>query len=35
VSKAEANFTAHSGKADEIKPVMKAQCGGKRKAKQR
>jgi hypothetical protein len=33
VSKAEANFTAHSGKADEIKPVMKAQCGGKRKAK--
>jgi hypothetical protein len=33
VSKAEANFTAHSGKADEIKPVMKAQCGGKRKHK--
>ncbi len=33
VSKAEANFTAHSGKTDEIKPVMKAQCGGKRKHK--
>jgi hypothetical protein len=33
VSKAEADFTAHSGKADEIRPVMKAQCGGKRKSK--
>ncbi len=35
VSKAEANFTAHSGKVDEIKPAMKAQCGGKRKSKHR
>jgi hypothetical protein len=33
VSKADASFTAHSGKADEIKPVMKAECGGKRKHK--
>ncbi len=33
VSKADASFTAHSGKADEVKPVMKAQCGGKRKHK--
>jgi hypothetical protein len=31
VSKAEADFTAHSGKADEIKPVMKAQCGKAKK----
>jgi hypothetical protein len=31
VSKAEANFTAHSGKVDEIKPVMKAQCGKAKK----
>ncbi len=33
VSKADASFTAHSGAADEIKPVMKADCGKKHKSK--
>jgi hypothetical protein len=33
VSKAEADFTGQNGKEFTSRPVMKPQCGGKRKSK--